>query len=67
MKLLPDGEDGFISQGKKYYIGNGNEAALASTFGKKTNTDDYVFFGVHSNHSNYHLLQNTASHQKYVS
>src|SRR4029453_8324582 len=43
MVLTPDG-DGFRASGRKYYIGNGNEAAIVSTFGRIDGTDEYVFF-----------------------
>ena len=35
-----------LARGDKYYIGNGNEAALLSVFGKIAGTDEYVFFVV---------------------
>ncbi|MBW2286114.1 MAG: acyl-CoA/acyl-ACP dehydrogenase, partial [Deltaproteobacteria bacterium] len=46
MALTPLGEDRYVADGGKYYIGNANEAALVSTFGKDTETDEYVFFVV---------------------
>lgn len=66
--MLEDLGDGkYKANGDKYYIGNGNEAALVSTFGKMKNSDDYVFFGVDSRHPNYHCIKNTVNHQNYVS
>jgi acyl-CoA dehydrogenase len=46
MALTPLGEGRYVADGGKYYIGNANEAALVSTFGKDTETDEYVFFVV---------------------
>ena len=43
MVLTQDG-DGWRANGRKYYIGNGNEAAIVSTFGRFEGSDDYVFF-----------------------
>ena len=34
MTLTPVAEGRYVANGRKYYIGNGNEAALVSTFGK---------------------------------
>ncbi|MCP5207279.1 MAG: acyl-CoA dehydrogenase [Hahellaceae bacterium] len=60
-------EDGtYLANGSKYYIGNGNKAALVSTFGKLTDTDEYVFFVVESQHPNYELVQNVVNSQNYV-
>lgn len=60
-------EDGsYLANGSKYYIGNGNKAALVSTFGKLTNTDEYVFFVVESQHKNYELIKNVINSQNYV-
>ncbi|UZE96737.1 acyl-CoA dehydrogenase [Alkalimarinus alittae] len=66
--LLARQEDGtYVANGSKYYIGNGNKAALVSTFGKLTDTDEYVFFVVDSQHDNYELVQNVVNSQNYVS
>lgn len=46
MTLSPTGDGGFLANGSKYYIGNGNCAALISTFAKMETTGDYVFFSV---------------------
>ncbi|EDQ01724.1 acyl-CoA dehydrogenase family protein [Shewanella benthica] len=60
-------EDGsYLACGNKYYIGNGNKAAMVSTFGKLTDTDEYVFFVVDSQHKNYQLVQNVVNSQNYV-
>jgi acyl-CoA dehydrogenase len=66
MILTPDG-DGWRANGRKYYIGNGNEAAIVSTFGRIDGTDDYVFFAADPRHPNYHLIQNVVASQNYVS
>ena len=44
MMLTPLGEGRYVADGGKYYIGNANEAAYVSTFGKNSETDEYVFF-----------------------
>lgn len=66
MALTPLGEDRYVADGGKYYIGNANEAALVSTFGKDTETDEYVFFVVDSKHENFELVKNVVSSQNYV-
>ncbi len=66
MVLSPDG-DGFKANGRKYYIGNGNEAAIVSTFGRFEDSDEYVFFAVDPKHPSYHLIQNVVASQNYVS
>jgi acyl-CoA dehydrogenase len=66
MVLTPDG-DGWRANGSKYYIGNGNAAAIVSTFGRIDGTDDYVFFAADPRHPNYHLVKNVVASQNYVS
>ncbi len=66
MVLTPDG-DGFRANGRKYYIGNGNEAAIVSTFGRIDGSDEYIFFASDPRHENYHLVQNVVASQNYVS
>jgi len=58
--------DRYVADGGKYYIGNANEAALVSTFGKDSETEDYVFFVVDPRHENYECVQNVVHSQKYV-
>jgi len=65
--LTPKGDGTYLASGRKYYIGNGNKAALVSTFGKVAGTGEYVFFVVSSSHSNYKLIQNVTNSQNYVS
>ena len=66
MALTPLGDGRYVADGGKYYIGNGNEAALVSTFGKNSETDEYVFFVVEPKHENYDLVQNVVNWQSYV-
>ncbi|MEE4241018.1 MAG: acyl-CoA dehydrogenase [Desulfopila sp.] len=57
MKLYPQEDGTYLARGSKYYIGNGNCAALVSTFGKMADTDEYVFFAVRSNHPQYECVK----------
>ena len=66
MALTPLGEGRYVADGGKYYIGNANKAALVSTFGKDTETDEYVFFVVDSQHESFELVKNVVSSQNYV-
>jgi len=66
MKLSSDGKGGYVANGEKYYIGNGNKAALVSTFGKVEGSDDYVFFAVDSQHDSYECIKNVINNQDYV-
>ncbi len=65
MVLTPADGGGFVANGTKYYIGNGNVAGLVSVFGKTE--DGYVFFKADSRHPNYHLIKNVVNKQMYVS
>jgi acyl-CoA dehydrogenase len=65
--VLTRDADAFRANGRKYYIGNGNEAAIVSTFGRIQDTDDYVFFAADPRHANYHLVKNVVASQNYVS
>ena len=67
MTLTPTGDGTYVANGSKYYIGNGNQAALVSTFGKLADTGEYVFFAVESDHPNYRLIKNVVNSQNYVS
>lgn len=53
MLLMPEADGSFKAKGQKYYIGNGNEAALVSVFGKRADTGAYVFFTVDTKHPRY--------------
>ena len=66
MVLTPDGNGSFRASGSKYYIGNGNEAALVSIFGKMAENDEYVFFTARPVHKNYECVQNVVNSQNYV-
>lgn len=66
MSLTDLGEGRYVADGGKYYIGNGNDAALISTFAKDSETDEYVFFIVDSQHENYECVQNVVAWQGYV-
>jgi acyl-CoA dehydrogenase len=66
MKLTAQDDGSYLANGEKYYIGNGNKAALVSTFGKVDGSDDYVFFAVDSQHENYECIKNVINNQDYV-
>ncbi len=66
MVLTPDGNGGYRASGSKYYIGNGNEAALVSVFGRMAESDEYVFFTARPEHENYECVQNVVNSQNYV-
>ncbi|MBK9795320.1 MAG: acyl-CoA dehydrogenase [Holophagaceae bacterium] len=64
--LVPQADGGYRAQGDKYYIGNGNEAAIVSTFGRLPGTGEYVFFAVDSQHPAFELVKNITATQSYV-
>jgi acyl-CoA dehydrogenase len=66
MALTPMGDGQYRADGGKYYIGNGNEAALVSTFAKNSETDEYAFFVVDTQHENYECVQNVVNSQMFV-
>ena len=66
MMLTPLGEGSYVADGGKYYIGNGNEAALLSTFGKNSETDDYVWFAVKTKDDHFELVKNIVNSQMFV-
>ncbi len=66
MLLVPQPGGGYLARGDKYYIGNGNEAALVSTFGRLPESGEYVFFAVNSKHENFQLVKNITATQSYV-
>jgi acyl-CoA dehydrogenase len=66
MTLTPRGEGSYLANGEKYYIGNANEAAMVSTFGKVAGTDDYVFFIADFKRPEYELIKNVCDSQNYV-
>jgi len=66
MSLTPLGDGRYVADGGKYYIGNANKAGIVSTFGKNSETDEYVFFAVNPEHENYDLVQNVVYWEGYV-
>ena len=64
MALTPLGDGKYEANGRKYYIGNANEAALVSTFGKMTDTGDYVFFV--AKHGRFEVVKNVVNSQNFV-
>jgi len=66
MSLSPKADGTYLANGRKYYIGNANEAALVSTFGKMADTGDYVFFVVGSKHGKYECVKNVCNSQNFV-
>ncbi len=66
MTLYPQADGSFLARGEKYYIGNGNQAALVSVFGKVADSDDYVFFVVDPRHQRYECVNNVCNSQSYV-
>ena len=75
MLLVPQEEPGqYLANGRKYYIGNGNIAALVSTIGKikkpgEVETDKYAhfaFFVVGSKHGRYEVVKNIINSQSFV-
>lgn len=60
----PDGT--WLANGGKYYIGNGNAAAIVSVFGKFADSGDYVFFAAEPTHPSYELVRNVVHGQSYV-
>ncbi len=67
MIVSKTGEGEYKANGSKYYIGNGNKAAITSTFGRFEDSDEYLFFAARSQHPNYELVQNVVASQNYVS
>ncbi|MBT8359096.1 MAG: acyl-CoA dehydrogenase [Deltaproteobacteria bacterium] len=66
MMLTPLDGGKYMADGGKYYIGNANKAALVSIFGKNSDTDEYVFFVVDSQHEKFDLVKNVTNSQNYV-
>jgi acyl-CoA dehydrogenase len=69
--LTPVAEGRYLANGRKYYIGNGNEAAIVSTFGKLggrgTGSGEYVFFATTPRDDHYELVKNVCASQNFVS
>jgi acyl-CoA dehydrogenase len=66
MLLVPQSGGGYLAQGDKYYIGNGNAAAMVATFGRFPESGEYVFFVTDSQHPNFELVKNITGTQSYV-
>ena len=66
MKLTP-ADEGYVANGSKYYIGNGNQAALVSTFGTIPDSGEYCFFAVDTSRPGYECVQNVCHSQNFVS
>jgi len=66
MALTPAGDGTWRANGRKYYIGNGNEASLVSTFGKITDTGEWVFFATDPTRPGYTCVQNVVHSQNFV-
>jgi acyl-CoA dehydrogenase len=74
MKVVPQDDGTYLANGRKYYIGNGNIAALVSTLGKiikpgEVETDKYkhfAFFVVGSEHGRYEVVKNIVNSQSFV-
>jgi acyl-CoA dehydrogenase len=70
MMLYPQADGTYLARGSKYYIGNGNVAALVSTFGKIDGSGEYVFFVVDTGHPKYECVKKidtSGVRQAYVS
>jgi len=67
MIVTKTGDGTYSANGRKYYIGNGNKAAIVSVFGKMADGSGYVFFAADSQHPNYKLIKNVVNSQSYVS
>lgn len=57
MVLVPQSDGSYLARGSKYYIGNGNCAALVSTFAKIEGSGEYVFFVVEPDHEKYECVK----------
>jgi acyl-CoA dehydrogenase len=66
MALLSKGDGTYRANGRKYYIGNANKAALVSTLGKMADSGDFVFFVVGTTHGRYECVKNIVNVQSYV-
>ncbi|MFT7520720.1 MAG: acyl-CoA dehydrogenase [Kiritimatiellia bacterium] len=74
VRLEPQADGTYLANGNKYYIGNGNEAALLSTLGKivpagAESTEkyaDFAFFVNTTTHEAYKLIKNVVNSQSYV-
>ncbi len=66
MTLTPQPDGTYRANGEKYYIGNGNQAPMVSTFGKMSDSGDYVFFVADYRDRHYECVENVTNSQNYV-
>jgi acyl-CoA dehydrogenase len=66
MTLTPQDDGSYRADGSKYYIGNANEAAVVSTFGRLADTGEWVFFATYPDRPGYTCVQNVVHSQNYV-
>ena len=66
MAITPQGDGQYLANGRKYYIGNANKAALVSTFAKNSENGEYVFFVAQSDHEQYECVKNVVNSQNFV-
>jgi acyl-CoA dehydrogenase len=66
MDLVLHKDGSYLASGSKYYIGNANEAALVATFGKFTDSGEYVWFVAEPTNEKYELVKNVINSQNYV-
>ncbi|MBC8193938.1 MAG: acyl-CoA dehydrogenase [FCB group bacterium] len=66
MSLTPQADGSYKATGSKYYIGNGNTAKMVSTFGKISDSEDYVTFVANYQHAKYECVKNVVNSQSYV-
>jgi acyl-CoA dehydrogenase len=66
MSLTPQTNGHYLANGSKYYIGNGNTAKMVSTFGKMSDSGDYVVFVANYQHEKYECVKNVVNSQSYV-
>ena len=66
MSLTPQGGSSYHANGEKYYIGNANAAPMVSTFGKFSDSGEYVFFTADFRNQGYQLIKNVTASQNYV-
>jgi acyl-CoA dehydrogenase len=64
MRIEPQGDGTYRANGRKYYIGNANAAALISTFGRIG--DEWCFFAVDPGRAGFTCVQNVVHSQNYV-
>ena len=55
--LKPTGNGSYVANGNKYYIGNGHIAPKVATLGKNTETGEWVYWVVNSQHRNYNYVK----------